>query len=65
VHPTVGTHEGALRPVSAAEYVDLLAAAGTRGFSVYLAETRMTAADWAAYAAAIGPTGIALAPPPS
>ena len=40
----------------------LLAQAGTVGFSVYLAETRMTDADWRAFGAAIVERGIATRP---
>jgi hypothetical protein len=35
--------------VQAAEYVRLLRRAGTVGFSVYLAETRMTPDQWRAF----------------
>jgi hypothetical protein len=53
IHPTVGVHFGTRGTVDVAAYVELLAAAGTVGFSVYLAETRMTDADWRAFGAAI------------
>jgi hypothetical protein len=43
-----------------ATYVELLAEAGTVGFSVYLAETRMTEADWRTLGAAIAGRGIAV-----
>jgi len=48
--------------VDVATYVDLLARAGTVGFSVYLAETRMTDTDWRALGAAIDQRGIAARP---
>ena len=59
VHPTIGMHIGTRGTVDVATYVDLLARAGTVGFSVYLAETRMTDADWQALGAAIRQRGIA------
>lgn len=61
VHPTVGMHQGLRGTVTPAEYVELLAAAGTVGFSVYLAETRMTDVDWRTFGAAITARGIAAA----
>jgi hypothetical protein len=61
VHPTVGMHQGVLGTVAADHYVELLAAAGTVGFSVYLAETRMTDVDWGTFGAAISSRGIATA----
>jgi hypothetical protein len=48
VHPTIGMYPGVDRSLRAASYARLLARAGTLGFSVYLAETRMTPDDWRA-----------------
>ena len=63
IHPTIGVHIGrAGRTVAVATYVDLLSRAGTVGFSVYLAETRMTDADWRTLGAAIDQRGIAARP---
>jgi hypothetical protein len=62
VHPIVGMYEGALGLGSAAEYAQLLRAAGTTGFSVYLAEQGMTAAKWTAFGQAIAKLGIAARP---
>ena len=41
VHPTIGMAPGRESSLDVATYVELLAQAGTVGFSVYLAETRM------------------------
>jgi hypothetical protein len=60
VHPTIGVYEGQRGTVGLARYIDLLDAAGTVGFSVYLAETRMTEADWSTLGAAIRERGIAV-----
>jgi hypothetical protein len=62
IHPTIGMHIGARGTVEVATYVELLAGAGTVGFSVYLAETRMTDTEWRALGHAIGERGIAAAP---
>jgi hypothetical protein len=62
IHPTIGMHVGAEGVLDVATYVDLLAQARTVGFSVYLAETRMTDADWRALGAAIDERGIAVRP---
>jgi hypothetical protein len=59
VHPTIGMAPGRESSLDVATYVELLAQAGTVGFSVYLAETRMTDADWHALGAAITERGIA------
>jgi hypothetical protein len=59
VHPTVGMHPGQLGSLDAATYAPLLASAGTTGFSVYLAETRMTPEEWRAFGTAIGTLAIA------
>lgn len=53
VHPTVGVYPGQLQTLDTARYVELLDQANTLGFSVYLAETRMTEQDWRAFGAAI------------
>jgi hypothetical protein len=53
IHPTVGSYHGQKGWVGAQTYVQLLAAAGTTGFSVYNAETNMTAQSWQAYGQAI------------
>jgi len=55
-------HIGARGTVDVATYVELLARAGTVGFSVYLAETRMTDTEWRALGRAIGERGIAATP---
>jgi hypothetical protein len=60
IHPTIGMHVGAEGVLDVATYVDLLAQAGTVGFSVYLAETRMTDTDWRALGAAMTERGIAV-----
>lgn len=59
IHPTIGMHVGRRASLDVGTYVELLAQAGTLGFSVYLAETRMTDADWQALGAAITARGIA------
>ena len=59
VHPTIGMYPGVTRSLSAERYAGLLAQAGTIGFSVYLAETRMTPDSWGALGAAIRGRGIA------
>lgn len=53
VHPTVGSYHGQKGWVTPAQYAQLLAQAGTTGFSVYLAETNMPAQSWQAYGQAI------------
>ncbi len=62
IHPTVGMHPGALESLDAAAYVAMLADAGSVGFSVYLAETRMTEAEWQVFGTGIAARGIARAP---
>jgi hypothetical protein len=59
VHPTIGVYPGAAGEVELATYVELLDAADTVGFSVYLAETEMTEQDWLALGAAIAERGLA------
>ncbi|HVN60973.1 MAG TPA: hypothetical protein VMT59_06900 [Gaiellaceae bacterium] len=58
VHPTVGTFPSTHGLPSPASYGQMLKAAGTVGFSLYLAETTSDAA-WAAYGQAISTLGIA------
>ncbi len=58
VHPTVGTYPSVHGLPSAAAYAQMLKAAGTVGFSLYLAETTTDAA-WQAYGDAIASLGIA------
>ena len=64
VHPTIGTYQSTVTaPMDA--YVRLLEAAaraGSQGFSVYLAETNVSDADWALLGAAVRAGRIA-APP--
>lgn len=57
IHPTVGTYASS-HAVEPGDYVRLLRAAGTVGFSVYLAETDMTAAGWSAFGRAIAQGGL-------
>lgn len=59
IHPTVGSYHGQRGWVSPERYVPLLVAAGTTGFSVYDAETNMTAQGWQAYGQAISKEHIA------
>jgi hypothetical protein len=59
IHPTVGMHPGARRPLYARRYAELLFRARTVGFSVYLAETRMTDDEWRTLGEAIQRLGIA------
>jgi hypothetical protein len=60
VHPTVGMYAGGAEEPSAERYAELLDDAGTVGFSVYLAETRMNEADWHTFGKAIAGLQIAL-----
>jgi hypothetical protein len=53
VHPTIGMHPGQASSPAASSYGPLLREAGTTGFSVYLAETRMPPEEWQALGAAI------------
>ncbi|MBV8065081.1 MAG: hypothetical protein JOY73_06130 [Actinobacteria bacterium] len=62
IHPTVGSYRGQKGWVSPQQYIPLLAAAGTTGFSVYNAETNMTAQSWQAYGQAIRQRHIAATP---
>ena len=59
VHPTIGMHPGQRTSLGAAAYAPLLDRAGTTGFSVYLAETRMTPDEWQVLGTAIATLGIA------
>jgi hypothetical protein len=59
VHPTIGVYAGRRGLVDVATYVELLDAADTVGFSVYLAETEMVEQDWLALGAAVSERGIA------
>ena len=59
VYPTIGMYPGARRPLTGAGYARLLRRAGTVGFSVYLAETRMDDREWQSLGAAIDSLGIA------
>lgn len=59
VHPTVGVYTGQKGEPSAERYAALLAEAGTVGFSVYLAETRMRSDEWRTFGAAIDELAIA------
>ena len=60
VHPTVGVYAGQEEDEPSAErYAALLAEAGTVGFSVYLAETRMQHGEWRTFGAAIDELAIA------
>jgi hypothetical protein len=65
VHPTVGSYHGQRGWFAPGRYVPLLAAAGTTGFSVYPAETAMTAQGWQTYGTAIAQRHIAARPTPS
>lgn len=62
VHPTIGMYPGVLASLRARRYARLLDEAGSVGFSVYLAETRMTATEWSALGSAITQLGIASPP---
>lgn len=59
VHPTIGMHPGQRSSLAAAAYAPLLDRADTTGFSVYLAETRMTPEEWQSLGSAIARLGIA------
>jgi len=60
IHPTIGSYKGQRGFLSPQQYVPLLAAAGTTGFSVYNAETNMSAQSWQAYGQAIRQRGLAV-----
>jgi hypothetical protein len=59
VHPTVGVYAGQGDEPTTERYAALLDEAGTVGFSVYLAETRMRADEWRVFGAAIDELAIA------
>jgi hypothetical protein len=59
VHPTVGSYHGQRGWYAPGRYVRLLAQAATTGFSVYPAETAMTAQGWQTYGNAIATMHIA------
>jgi hypothetical protein len=59
VHPTIGMYPGISGSLQAGTYARYLERAGTVGFSVYLAETRMTSEEWGALGLAIARRGIA------
>ena len=59
VHPTIGVYTGQEGAPSSDRYAALLDEAGTVGFSVYLAETRMYARDWNTFGKAIAELKIA------
>ena len=62
VHPTIGVYTGQDGEPSPERYATLLDEAGTVGFSVYLAETRMYARDWNTFGKAIAELEIARVP---
>jgi hypothetical protein len=59
VHPTVGVYTGQDGEPSPERYAALLDEAGTVGFSVYLAETRMHDGQWRTFGQAIAELAIA------
>jgi hypothetical protein len=59
VHPTVGVYPGQEGDPSPGRYAELLHEAGTVGFSVYLAETRMHVEEWRTFGEAIVELAIA------
>ena len=59
VHPTVASYAGTFGRVAPARFAQLLARAGTTGFSVYPAEVAMSSEDWQAYGQAISSLHIA------
>jgi hypothetical protein len=65
VHPTIGMYEGQQSAPAAADYVPLLESAGTVGFSVYLAETRMPESEWQLLGRAVTEGGLALSHAPA
>jgi hypothetical protein len=62
VHPTVGSYSGTRGIVAPARYAQLLAQAGTTGFSIYPAEAGMSEQDWQAYGRAIASLRLAEKP---
>jgi hypothetical protein len=63
VHPTVASYDGRLGLVPPQRFARLLAQAGTIGFSVFPAESGMTAGDWQEYGRAIATEHIAVPAP--
>ena len=59
VHPTIGVYMSQAEAPSPEHYAALLHEAGTIGFSVYLAETRMDAGEWNRFGEAIAELKIA------
>jgi hypothetical protein len=59
VHPTVASYAGKFGTVGPARFAQLLAQAGTTGFSVYPAEVAMSSEAWQAYGHAIASMHIA------
>jgi len=64
VHPTVACYGGRQGYIPPAQFAQLLAQGGTKGFSVFPAETLVRPEDWQAYAQAIGSLHIAATVPP-
>ena len=62
VHPTVGVYAGQQGEPGPARYAELLDKAGTVGFSVYLAETRMRVEHWRMFGEAVVELAIARRP---
>jgi hypothetical protein len=62
VHPTVGVYRGTSEALDARRYTAMLADARTVGFSVYLAETRMTRREWTIFGEAIADDNVARHP---
>ena len=62
VHPTVGVYAGQQGKPGPARYAELLDKAGTVGFSVYLAETRMRVEHWRMFGEAVVELAIARRP---
>ena len=62
VHPTVGVYAGQEGEPSPSRYAELLDKAGTVGFSVYLAETRMRVEQWRMFGEAMVELAIARLP---
>ena len=65
VHPTVACYGGQQGYVPPTQFAQLLAQAGTRGFSVFPAETLVQPGDWKTYAHAIASLHIAAPVPPA
>jgi hypothetical protein len=63
IHPTVACYQGQQGYVTPEQFAQLLAEAGTQGFSVFPAETLVNPDDWKTYAQAIASLHIAAAIP--